>query len=195
MQQSRLKHPRRAARQVLAPGALAVAVAAAVAGCGGTPGFEGPWAAEFEQAYDQATTDFQREVFKDGQLTRAEYDEATARYVQCMEDRGFAVSVTDVHGINNYSYTGGNEGSQVSDECRTELSPIEVLYGAMLGNPENRHPPDLFAECFVRHGLAEPEFTGSGFEEWMAGADVPGAPDDGAARDPAFEHCLVDPSW
>lgn len=175
----------------------AVALAVAPSGCTASPEFEGPWAAEFESAYADATTDFQREVLADGQITRDEYAEATDRYVQCMDDRGFDVEISDNDGLNGYAFREEPGIEAASDECFVELIPIEALYGSTFGNPDNRPPSELYAECFVRHGFAEPGFTGADWDRWLSdneNADIVRTPS-GQEINEDVQHCITDPAW
>lgn len=81
---------------------FAVAVVAMVAtGCSASssaaPG-AGPYSAEIKAAAKQATSDFERGVLSDGVITRAEYQEAIQRYVDCGKQHGLDIGLIDQGG-------------------------------------------------------------------------------------------------
>ena len=55
--------------------------AIAGAGCSGPATATNPYSEDFRQAKEFATSDFERAVLEDGEITRAEYEEAMQRYV------------------------------------------------------------------------------------------------------------------
>lgn len=143
-------------------------VVMAVAACGSEDveaGAGGPYRAQIVQARQQAASDFQRDVLADGTITKAEYDEAVNRYVQCLGDKGVAVTAADNGGgYYQYAVASGQDAKfqQWSDPCAkgtTDL--IEDLYIQMLTNPSGGDIDDAVAACLVRKGLVDKSFTGS----------------------------------
>ncbi|MDO5495336.1 MAG: hypothetical protein Q4G64_06455 [bacterium] len=154
-----------------------------------------PWAAAFEAARAEATSDFERQVLEDNEVTRAEYEEGVALYLECLRDRGFQASATEVNGSYSYMIEGGGEDvDTASHECAIGTTwVIAPLYGAISGNPDNTDPNQQSAECFVRNGLAEPGFDGAAMEEWIReGSGV--TPSGHEMGDPEVTDCLVNPT-
>lgn len=176
-------------------GVALVGVAVLVGGCSSSgPVFEGPWAEELQWAYDSATTDFQREVLEDGRVTAEEYHEAAMRLEQCMEDRGYRLSI-NMDG-DRHTYTYSMEASAGADdafnECSLEMSSIESLYGGMSNNPENRDLWEIYVECMHRHGLVDEDFTRD--DLWDLALEEATALPSGARFDEGQAHeCILNP--
>ncbi|RXR25722.1 hypothetical protein EQW78_11935 [Oerskovia turbata] len=83
----------------------------------------GPFAAEFAQARDQATTDFERDVLEDDEIAVAELDEARQRFARCVEDLGYTVSFGELGmrieypGVDASNATETEAASQKAIEC------------------------------------------------------------------------------
>lgn len=144
---------------------LAVAlVAAAITfqGCGGAesdPG-RGPYYDELRDAGRTATSDFEREALEDGELTRAEYEEAVQRFVGCAADRGVELTAKRQGALYIYQMRTDAENDAVAAECSVGTTQlIEALYGDLVANPANGDFDQLVVDCLVRSGLAPSDYT------------------------------------
>lgn len=148
--------------------ALVVVVVALTAGCSRGEGNAidpaNPYAAEFEQALASASSDFERAVLADGQITAEEWQEAQQKEVSCLTDHGITAWYdTDPLGDSlNFPSIGGEapDESVLSDCARGTTRQIQSLYEAVRINPAHEDPDDLIAACLRRHGLAPEGFTG-----------------------------------
>lgn len=175
-----------------ATAALALALTACgsggVTGGDGAPSFSGPHAESFARAYENAQTDFQREVIAKGEITRADYEEAWSRLRECAQDAGLQAGVVDEGGL--YTLTTSGQADQAAlDECteRTTFG-IDALYLATHRNPENRDELELLVECLQRAGLVGPEYTVQRLREENSSSQFSYPTDD-----PAALACLNDP--
>ncbi|MFF2620488.1 hypothetical protein [Oerskovia jenensis] len=144
------------------PSWVVVAALVALGGCSTAPSeSEGPFAAEFAQARNQATTDFEREVLEDDEIAEAELDEARQRFERCVEDLGYLVTFGE-HGMR-IEYPGVDASNAAETEAASEkafecevgsTSVIEPLYAAVRSNPEGGDYRQNAVECLIRHGVA-----------------------------------------
>ncbi|MFJ6678614.1 hypothetical protein ACIQLK_05720 [Microbacterium sp. NPDC091382] len=132
----------------------------------------GPYADLIAQARDQATSQFERDVLADGEITRAEYEEAIQRFVTCVADEGATVKPQDQAGYYVYAIEGDVAlYDKAADKCAPGTKAlIEGLYVDMLTNPNNRDYDELIAECFVKAGLVAAPFTKSDLQELLTRA-------------------------
>lgn len=167
----------------------------------GSPG--GPWEAEFEQARADATTDFERDVLADGDITTEEIEEARDRMVQCAADQGVEVTWEYVApNTANYNVRGGDADAAVFEECQqTTLWVLDPLYASITSDPNHEGYSAIFAECFVRHGLVPEGFTADDVDDWFEETAVD--PETGqranptATPDPESDEvtqCLINPT-
>ncbi|MGC4108258.1 MAG: hypothetical protein QM753_18210 [Thermomicrobiales bacterium] len=147
---------------------------------------DNPYAREFADARERATSDFERGVLADDLITHAEYAEAVDRFITCMHDAGFdvvAVPSPDVPGMWWYesripdvsmASTPATEAyladqNEAFDRCSTGTTfQIESLYHAILTNPTNADPATLSVECMKLTGLAKDDYTTDDFTENFA---------------------------
>ncbi len=169
---------------------LALVLGMLVACSSEKPKIEGPWAVEFEQAMDSATSDLEREILADGKITDAEFKEAAQLYLDCLAGHDVEVKLTGTGTSVAYETRDGERYDEFDPECRVgSLQYIEPLYVDSSRNPENVDLMDLLADCLVRKGAAEPGFSGRDLNEEMT-TDTKGV----IAKSPdVFQACAVDP--
>lgn len=185
---------RQVARHLLA----AVVVVHVVSGCAvAQPDSADPWAAEFAEAREFATSELQREVLEDGQITDAEFHEVEQDVVRCVADQGYELTV--IGGGNGYELTmpggmgfvdevAGGQGTAARDECfRDRFGAVESLYWTIRINPENVDLNTLVAECLVRAAVVDPPFSGQDYGESLSNPTYD-------LSDPRVDECLTDPS-
>lgn len=159
------------------------------------PKFTGPWADAFTSAYQRSSSDFEREILKDGQITDLEFSEMRERFKECLavhqisnvkfaEDGGFSFDEPD-----------GASSQQIDDwveQCSNESgeSGIGALHSWIRRNPENLDENTIMAACLVRKGAVDPGYTAAAFA-----ADLPDQsfPYKGASGQVAFQECNADP--
>ncbi|GAA3707470.1 hypothetical protein GCM10022377_21570 [Zhihengliuella alba] len=143
---------------------------------------EGPWAQEFEQALDSVSSDFQREVLSDGEVTPAEYAEAQQRFRECAAASGLDVK-THQEGGFSFSHPNQQEGESIAESCSLKtLNYVEALYLDPLANPENVPWDEAYLRCLQASGVVEESMTAEDMANWEWDYD-----------DPAQRACSEDP--
>ena len=164
-------------------GGLVVVLALAGCGAGGTE-LESPFAAEFAQARNQATTDFERTILEDDEISEAELDEARQRFARCVEDLGYLVTFgehgmrIEYPGVDASNVAETEAASEKSFECEVgSTSVIEPLYAAVRSNPEGGDYRQNAVECLIRHGVAPASARAEDLETYTLSAEA-GGPDE-----------------
>lgn len=151
----------------------------------------GPYEAEFEFAKANATSDFEQDILTDGSISRAEYEEATSRYVECLNSKGYATTRIDQRGIYSYQIEGQAEGVQwevANETCRLgTVEQVEPLYVDMMINPGNENFVELVIACLKKNGLVEPTFD---TDDFLAVETAPPWDPD----DPLVNECISRPA-
>jgi hypothetical protein len=158
--------------------------------------FEGPWGAEFEQAYRAATNPFVKQVLRDGVVTDSEYAEMWERFVACMNDAGFRVFGEAPGGAYRTDMPPGVTPEQAhgaAERCWTSTGEAEIgsLYWWVKQNPDHEDTDKLMVDCLRREGVIS---EGYGVEDF-AKEKVTGEysfSTDGENSD-AFARCSDDP--
>jgi len=168
-----------------------------------------PYAKEFFEARERATSDFELEVLADDLITHAEYAEAVDRFVSCMQEAGHdfaAVASPDVPGMWWYESRIPDAAMESTpaadaffaeqnadfDRCSTGTTfQIEALYHEILTNPTHLDNAELIATCFAVTGLTDGTFTGDDFTEAFTSEDNAFPFDQGDAR---FQSCVNNPN-
>ncbi len=120
-----------------------------------------PWGAAYEQAIENSSSEFVRQVLEDHQIADAELAESQDSLVACLREQGFEPLVTTDQGRRTVSVPANADGS-----CEDLWAgPIESLYWEQRRNPENADEYALVAACLVRTGLAPEQFTGDDLAE------------------------------
>lgn len=164
---------------------LTTVIAGMGAGCSAPSPTSDPYAEDFRQAKELATSDFERVVLEDGKVTRSEYEEAMQRYVSCISDSGSSVTLKEQGGYYVYQVSGDIEHyDQISEICaRGTTALIEPLYVDVLTNPDKLDPDEALARCYVAAGLVEAPFGAQDLRDLMAAAGADGSV--GTPIDPA----------
>ncbi len=129
---------------------------------------DNPYKADFDLALQNATSEFEREVLKDGVITKAEYDEATTRYVDCVKENGISIATKEEYGIHMYAISGDLEAyeNEIDHLCSTGTTlEIAALYNDTTMNPYGGDVNELSAQCLIRSGLVEAPFTAADFKD------------------------------
>lgn len=160
----------------------------------------GAWERDFELAMREATSDFERGALADGEISRAEYEEAVSRYVECANGAGLVVTPIPIGGYYNYEVTGPTNDDVMSSCGKGTTRLIESLYVGMLTNPNQVDYHELMVQCFRDAGLVGPEYSADDYRNLGVVVDGNGASTPGTGSlpfddtDPRFTACLVNPS-
>lgn len=144
-------------------------------------------------AQGRLTSDFQKEAFADGVISREEYIEALDRWVSCMDDAGYTVALEPQDGYFTYSMNAA-QGLDAADlACRVGTTyEIEPIYVGMLQDPLKRTSPEVIRDCLIAGGMLDPSVTVAemtdGFDSIVKGTSTLVDNDDpdvaGCVRDP-----------
>lgn len=128
-----------------------------------------PYAAAVQAAREAATSDFERKALQDGHVSRAEYEEATSLYVECLTENGWPTIRVEQDGIYAYQVEGRAEGDAwdtADARCRQgTVDVIEPLYVDSTINPNSQDFVDLVVACLKEHGIVEPSYSKNDFLE------------------------------
>lgn len=168
---------------------LAGLIAGGSTGCAAaTSDTSNPYAALFEQARSQATTDFERAALEDDEITRAEYEEGVNRYVECMASQGASVSPIDQFGYFVFETSDSAAYERADPQCRLgTIEHVEPLYVDILTNPQMQPHLVLVAECLTARGVVEPGFDDADLQRALDEEDS------AVAAAPEFAECMANP--
>ena len=144
-----------------------------------------PFQADFDQAMT-TTTEFQRSVLEDYEITDAEYSEARNRFKACVEDEGYTL-LLEADGTRMEGIQDGQEAAAdaVFTRCQDEnLGFVEPFYYELRENPQNEDRTVLLVDCLQRADV---------LDESVDADDVLADPGIGPAEDPRVTECDADP--
>lgn len=127
--------------------------------CSHNQSSEDPWHRQMETDRRTLTSSFERSVYRDDKISRAEYVEAVDRYVKCVDVHGIALTaVPDASGMFQYKFPGriSSEFDALSRSCaQGTTAVIEKRYIEMLQNPKHLDRYAAIASCLTsRHAVA-----------------------------------------
>ncbi|HHW84554.1 MAG TPA: hypothetical protein GX743_12230 [Actinomycetales bacterium] len=168
---------------------LPLAAALLLSGCSaGTE--EGPWSDTIREYGSLASSDFERDVLSDGEITQAEYDEAVDRFVSCARDQGVEVEVTGTGYVFEAAPSGQTHAETVVHDCAIgTTSLIEGLWTAMQQNPENIVMEQLVVDCLKDAGAIPDSYDPADFVQDYQSGSVAGL----ATDSPALTTCMENP--
>lgn len=128
------------------------------------PEFSGPWAAEFERAYERTTADFAKKVLATGTITDKDMAEAQQSVRQCMEDEGFTDITFNSNGSSSATLPDDLtqlESDAIRGKCLAQVGydTLEEVYYPMRINPDNVDFPTLVVDCLKKKGAVEQSYT------------------------------------
>ncbi|MDR1033760.1 MAG: hypothetical protein LBL41_03205 [Bifidobacteriaceae bacterium] len=121
-----------------------------------------PYAEEFAEAREKATSDIQREILADDKITDAEIEEVVASFKACLNEHGISFSMDSRY---NPSFSGEHD-TDVEIKCTesTVGDYLTELYFKIKYNPTKVEENALYASCLVRRGLVPDDFTAEDFK-------------------------------
>lgn len=126
-----------------------------------------PYAAEFEQARQNAKSDFQREVLSDNVITDEEFREVRQQYIGCLADAGIKATANP-NGQYDFDVAPTGAQEEAEQKCSDETTrSIEGLYSALKVNPENEDFSALAAECLRSRGVVGDAFTKKDWDQFV----------------------------
>jgi hypothetical protein len=157
----------------------------------------GPWAQEFQQAYDAADASFMREVLRDGAVSDQEYSEVVARYTACMADLGITLK-ENPPSEGGFSYTFpptiSNENAHAAETRCSEQSGesvIGALYHLAKRNPQHLDENQIVYDCLLGTGTIDTSYTVEDFTADYVAQSFPFVDDPEAMG--ALATCDADP--
>lgn len=158
-----------------------VGVLLVMSACSGADEASSPYNADISQAREAATSEFERTVLDDGEISDAEFDEARGLLAECIVARGYLFQVEEGGG-----YSVGSDDprptdpdaaaayDEAIDDAHTECGVgstdvIEPLYLAMNENPSNVDLNEVWASCLVDQGFRD---AGYGVEDLVEEMDA-----------------------
>lgn len=159
------------------------------------PEFTGPWAAEFQRAYEESRTDFEREVLQDELISEAEFAAMREKLRSCLESNGFDEIIFYPRGemtVGGPDIFNGEDQLKRAQDCSASSgdSTIGALYFWMKANPAHLDNATIVLECLLRERLVSPDYTKAEYEIDMPNDSVPilkGKPRSG------LNECMQDP--
>ncbi|MGL5828516.1 MAG: hypothetical protein ACRC0L_02980 [Angustibacter sp.] len=143
-------------------------------------------------AAKKVPTEFQRKLLEDGEITRAEYEQAVDRTIKCVAEKGFRLGkISDPGGYYTFGMEASDAGDKAYSECgRQYSSKVEFYYMESRRNPDRRDFNELTAECLRRKKAAPANYTGAQFaadlEKAMKGSKF-------LPETPQWQACLSNP--
>ncbi len=128
----------------------------------------------------QTTSEFQREILRDGEVTPAEHERARLAFIGCIEDAG--APVTDLHLDENGQITllgvGGEEADAIVQRCEAEYySDVREAWRVALRRDDTEQAMFArIAECMAQGGYVV-SATPANFGQMVSEAEAigPGA--------------------
>lgn len=144
-----------------------------------------PWRPVLEDAAENASNDFERDVLADLEVSRAEYEDAYGRLAECMENAGYTVDLQDAGGLITVGVSpGGPESEADFSRCADGTTTlIAAVYNDIAQNPQNVDYEQLIVDCLIDNELVDPDFTTGDLAEMLEQGEP----------DPDMVECLSDP--
>jgi len=138
------------------------------ASLGEVPTFDGPYAAEFAEFYAGTSSDFVREVLKDGLITDAEFAEMTDSFTSCLADQGITFQGFEPDGgFGTSNAPNGGDTAKLVDECSHSSGQdyIGALYNFIKRNPDNLDSATIIKDCLIRKGVVPSDYSAEEFAQ------------------------------
>lgn len=126
----------------------------------------GPWASDFQTAYADAKSDFEREVLADGEITATEYEQSRNHVRSCLADSGLGIEWDERGGFaliaKNGQYPDGffERSDPILRECESKWAGwIPILYEQVRRNPQKQDEAALQITCLRNAGLVDETYT------------------------------------
>ncbi len=106
-------------------------------------------------------SDYQRKFLSDGEITKIEYEQAVARTIACVADKGFVLGkITQPGGYYTFSMESSSAGDQAYLDCQRQYSDdVGMYFYEQTTNPQKRDRYEIEVECYKRKKIAPPDYT------------------------------------
>ncbi|GAA4675187.1 hypothetical protein [Frondihabitans cladoniiphilus] len=158
-------------------------------------GLAGPWAQQFEGAYAEADSDYERQVLRDGEVTLAEYEQTKERLQQCVGDSGYVITWDDAGGFelgsksDRYPDDFFEKSDAVLRRCEKRWEgSIRFLYEQVRRNPDRQDEASIVVACLQKAGLVTKTYDS---KSWARDNEAGRLPYDERSRE--AESCQLDP--
>lgn len=186
-----------------------LAVVLFLAGCSGTSEvaptpsvtvggktFSGPWASDFAQQYNRSSSDFVKEILRDGKITDAEFAEVTEKYKACLKAAGITFQGQRPDGSTDIFFPNGvsaEDGNQKADVCGRESGEDAVggLYFAQQRNPKHLDEATIVSACLVKKQVVPRGYDARDYAKDSPRRDFPFT--DPSRGEAALDECMSDP--
>lgn len=171
---------------------LALSLAGCVAPQDEAVAINDAWEPQLRELQRTITAEFPSQVLEDLVISPAEYEEATNRYVGCMQDQGIDAAKVPEGDFYGFSLPTSPTAEAVEADCYLKfMDGIAGMYVSITTNPANEDFFALMAECLVRSGVVGPDFDADAYL-----ALEPGTPAAGTLTldSPEVTACRLDPS-
>ena len=157
-----------------------------------SPGFTGPFADQYEEAWLKSKTDAVRTILSDELITDQEWSQVRNELFTCAKDHGITIS-NYVDGAYE-AKTGDMDGelaNRTLGECEVSSGEAWIgwLYRSQTSNPTNIPETQLLTDCLVRNGAVPPSYTEKQYFEDVWDFSFPWVDEGGYDT---FERCSED---
>lgn len=141
------------------------------------PHFNGPYAADLAQAWQESDSLFVRDVIGDGKVSEPEWAQLGARMSECLAHAGLDFGGYEDGGTYTVgpSSLSGDALSRLLDGCDVSTGGrwIHMLRTSMSTNPQNLPIDELMTECLIRNRAVSPDYTAEQFAEDNPAQTIP----------------------
>lgn len=170
---------------------------------GDAPTFNGPWAAEFEQRYQQSDSDFVRSVLADSKVTDQEMSETTEAFKSCLSVAGIVITGTRPDGGYDTSFPSAMSADESHDKtlaCSHQVGEdaIGSLYQFVRRNPDHLDEATIMAGCLATIGVVPGGYSANDYNRDAPTGSFPFALETASdetkkAGQDALARCAADP--
>lgn len=159
---------------------------------GSVPIFDGPWAAEFAEAYQSTTDPLVHTILAKESITDQDYATAAGIFVKCMANKGFTVEIEGPAGEmsipNALTDDAFERANAASESCNSGWSVLCALRGQILRNPEHLDENEIVSACLVRSRIAPTSYTAKDYARDVEAWNFPYS-----TSSMEFHNCVGDP--
>lgn len=185
---------------------VSVLCTAALAGCSAdvaapsdrdAPAFTGPFAAEYEEAWQKSETSEVRTVLRDGRISDQEWSQVLKTLTECLAEKGITLVEYDAGDGGYEANVGDMSGADANErmgacEKRSGEAWVGRLYRDQTRNPENVSETQLITECLIRNHAVPTSYTEEDYLEDAPTLSFPYLDDHGPQT---FAGCNADPDY
>lgn len=193
-------------RSRVAGGIAAVGIAAvlgALAGCSSSPpetaaqtiSLTGPWATEFQTAFANAKSVWERDVLRDGAVSASEYEQSRSHMRSCVGDAGYTITWDERGGFElgskseEYPDDFFDRSDRILQGCEAEWAgSIPFLFEQVRRNPDRKDEATIQVACLASAGLVDDTYSA---QRWRRDNEQDAFPFD--ALSDAAVRCAADP--